>query len=237
MYRDGDYDLAGFAVGAVERGDQLTGERVAPGDLILGLGSSGFHANGYSLIRQIVAEQGFALGAPAPFDASHTLLEVLLAPTRIYVGSLLPEIRAHRIKALAHITGGGLLENVPRVLPKNAHAHIYAGGLFENLAGELPQSVQAQIDVSAWSLPPAFAWLQRAGNVTPAEMARTFNCGIGMVAVVAAENVSDVIDALVAAGETVHVIGKIEQGQLGCTVLGSSGEWGAQDDWTATFHG
>lgn len=237
LYRDGDYDLAGFAVGAVERGEQLNGDRVAPGDIILGLGSSGFHSNGYSLIRQIVADGHFSLFAPAPFDPEQKLWEVLLAPTRIYVKSVMGEIRNHRIKALAHITGGGLVENVPRVLPKSAHAHIYAGGLLERLATELPHPATARIDVSTWSLPPAFTWLQRAGNIAPSEMVRTFNCGIGMVAVVAPHDVSNVIEALTAAGETVHVIGRVEEGQLGCTVLGSAGEWDAEEAWETTHHG
>jgi phosphoribosylformylglycinamidine cyclo-ligase len=237
MYQDGDYDLAGFAVGAVERGRQLTGERVTPGDIILGLGSSGFHSNGYSLIRQVVADQGFALGAPAPFDPSRSLIEVLLTPTRIYVQALLPQIQAHRIKALAHITGGGLLENVPRVLPKNARARIYAGGLLEAVGTALPASARAHIDVSAWSLPREFSWLQRAGHIAPQEMARTFNCGIGMVAVVTKDDLDAVVQGLSEAGETVHVIGHIEEGAVGCEVVGGAGDWGVPDSWIAAHNG
>ncbi len=236
MYQDGDYDLAGFAVGAVERGKQLTGERVVPGDIIVGLGSSGFHSNGYSLIRKVISEQAHALGAPATFDPSRTLLEVLLTPTRIYVQALLPQIQAHRIKALAHITGGGLLENVPRILPKNARARIYAGGLLEGVATGLRGSARAHIDVSAWTLPREFSWLQRVGHIAPHEMARTFNCGIGMVAVVTEEDLETVVENLSAAGETVHVIGHIEQGTVGCDVEGAAGDWGASSSWTATHN-
>ena len=237
LYRDRDYDLAGFAVGAVERGHQLTGDRVVPGDIILGLASSGFHSNGYSLIRKIITERNFKLGAPAPFDPTQTLIDVLLEPTRIYVKPLLGQIQLHRIKALAHITGGGLLENLPRVLPQRAHAQIYAGSMFENAGSELHSSAQALVDVSAWTLPPAFAWLQREGHIAAQEMLRTFNCGIGMIAVVSPEDVPAVFADLVTAGETVHVIGKIEEGSLGCTVRGAAGEWGASEDWIAVHHG
>ncbi|MBA4757378.1 phosphoribosylformylglycinamidine cyclo-ligase [Sphingosinicella sp.] len=212
MYGAGDYDLAGFSVGAVERGQQLTGERVAHGDVLLGIASSGFHSNGYSLVRRIVADKGHALDAPAPFDASQTLGQALLAPTRIYVKPLLPEIRAGRIKALAHITGGGLLENVPRVLPKGTHA---------------------RIDTGAWMLPAAFAWLQHEGNVAAGEMARTFNCGIGMVAVVASHDVEATLGALAAAGETAYVIGAIDVGDTGCTVVGDAETWGSREAWEA----
>jgi phosphoribosylformylglycinamidine cyclo-ligase len=213
MYGAGDYDLAGFSVGAVERGAQLTGENVGPGDVIVGLASSGFHSNGYSLVRRIVADRGHALGAPAPFAPESSLAEALLEPTRIYVKALLPEIRAGRVKALAHITGGGLLENVPRVLPQGAHA---------------------RIDSGAWALPPAFAWLQHEGRIDAAEMARTFNCGIGMAVVVSAGDVEAVASALGAAGETVHVIGSIDRGQTGCTVSGAADTWGSREDWEAS---
>jgi phosphoribosylformylglycinamidine cyclo-ligase len=235
MYGEGDYDLAGFAVGAVERGEHLTGDRVAPGDIILGLASTGFHSNGYSLIRKIILERGFVLGAPTPFDPGRSLIDMLLTPTRIYIQALLPQIRMHRIKALAHITGGGLLENVPRVLPKNARAKIFAGGGFlETMAGALLESARAHIDVSAWTLPAEFEWLQRVGHISPNEMARTFNCGIGMVAVVHPDDLEPALRDLAAAGETVHVIGHIEQGTVGCTVEGGPGDWGSPDPWTAT---
>jgi phosphoribosylformylglycinamidine cyclo-ligase len=137
----------------------------------------------------------------------------LLTPTRIYVRAVLPEIRAGRIKAMAHITGGGLLENVPRVLPAGAHA---------------------RIDTGAWMLPPAFAWLQHEARIAPLEMARTFNCGIGMVAVVALADVETTMHALAAAGEQVYVIGSIDAGATGCTVSGPAASWGSAGDWEAT---
>ncbi len=188
MYSDGDYDLAGFAVGAVERADLLTGETVAPGDVILGLASSGVHSNGYSLVRRIVERSGLSYTDPAPFAAGRTLGEALLEPTRIYVKSCLAGVRAKAIKALAHITGGGLIENIPRVLP----------------AG-----VVAELDVTQWTLPDVFRWLAREGQVDGIEMARTFNCGIGMVAVVAADRADELTKILQAEGERVSVIGHI----------------------------
>ena len=166
MYAEGDYDLAGFCVGAVERGEQLTGDKVAPGQVLLGLTSSGVHSNGYSLVRRLAADKGWRLDQPAPFDPDRLLIDTLIEPTRIYVKSLLPAIREGKIAALAHITGGGLLENIPRVLPAGAHA---------------------AVDVDAWEQPGLMAFLQEQGNIEPAEMARTFNCGIGMVAAVAAD--------------------------------------------------
>lgn len=213
MYAAGDYDLAGFSVGAVERGQQLTGETVGPGDVLLGLASSGVHSNGFSLVRRIVETRGHKLDRPAVFDRETLLVDALMAPTRIYVAALLPLVRAGRVKALAHITGGGLLENVPRVLPDGAHA---------------------RIDSDAWVQPPLFAWLQGQGNIEPAEMARTFNCGIGMVVVVAAADAADVAAALTAAGETVHTIGAIVAGPKGCTVSGSGDAWHAMGPWEAT---
>ena len=188
MYSGGDYDLAGFSVGAVERSQVLTGAGVAAGDLVLGLASSGVHSNGYSLVRRIVEKSGLAWDAPAPFAPGKSLAEALLAPTRIYVRSLLPAIRAGQVKALAHITGGGLLENIPRVLP---------------------DGLGVDLDAAAWTLPPVFAWLGREGNVAPAELARTFNCGIGMVAVAAPEHAAALAARLSAAGETVTTIGRV----------------------------
>ena len=212
MYAAGDYDLAGFCVGAVERGEQLTGDRVAAGDVLLGLASSGVHSNGYSLVRRLAADKGWKLDRPALFDQDQLLIDALIEPTRIYVKSLLPVIRSGRIHALAHITGGGLLENVPRVLPKDLHARIDAG---------------------AWEQSRLMAFLQAQGNIEPAEMARTFNCGIGMVLAVSADDVTGVTADLQAAGETVHVIGAIEPGQRGCTVQGSAEVWSARADWEA----
>jgi phosphoribosylformylglycinamidine cyclo-ligase len=182
MYAPGDYDLAGFCVGAVERAEALTGNRVAPGDGILGLASSGVHSNGFSLVRRIIEKNGWALDRPARFDADRLLGDILLEPTRIYVRSLLPEVRRGRIAALAHITGGGLLENVPRILPEGCHA---------------------MIDADAWDLPPVFAFLQAGGAIEPGELARTFNCGIGMVAIVCERDTAIVSTALEEAGEKV----------------------------------
>lgn len=212
MYAAGDYDLAGFCVGAVERGEQLTGDKVAAGDVLLGLSSSGVHSNGYSLVRRLAADKGWKLDRPALFDPERLLIDHLIEPTRIYVKSLLPVIRSGRIHALAHITGGGLLENVPRVLPEGLHARIDAG---------------------AWAQPRLMAFLQAQGNIEPAEMARTFNCGVGMVLAVAADDVAGLIADLIAAGEEVHVIGAIEAGQRGCTVQGRAEVWSARDAWEA----
>jgi phosphoribosylformylglycinamidine cyclo-ligase len=217
MYGPGDYDLAGFCVGAVERGEALTGEGVAEGDLILGLASSGVHSNGYSLVRRLAADRGWKLDRPALFDPERLLIDWLLEPTRIYVRSLLPPARAGQIRALAHITGGGLLENIPRVLPQGLHA---------------------RIDAASWPQPRLMAFLQAQGNIEPEEMARTFNCGVGMAVVVAPDASKGVRSALEAAGETVFTIGRIEQGQRGCTVSGPSEVWGARSPWTATHdHG
>ncbi|MFZ5743134.1 MAG: phosphoribosylformylglycinamidine cyclo-ligase [Pseudomonadota bacterium] len=212
MYAAGDYDLAGFCVGAVERGEQLTGDKVAAGDVLLGLASSGVHSNGYSLVRRLAADKGWKLDRPALFDADRLLIDHLIEPTRIYVKSLLPLIRGGKIHALAHITGGGLLENVPRVLPAGLHA---------------------RIDADAWEQPRLMAFLQAQGNIEPQEMARTFNCGIGMVLSVAADDVAGLIADLQAAGETVHVIGAIEPGERGCTVQGSAEAWSARASWEA----
>ena len=213
MYAAGDYDLAGFCVGAVERGEQLVGDKVAAGDVLLGLASSGVHSNGYSLVRRLAADKGWKLDRPALFDPDRLLIDHLIEPTRIYVKSLLPLIRAGRIHALAHITGGGLLENVPRVLPDGLHARIDAG---------------------AWDQPRLMAFLQAQGNIEPAEMARTFNCGIGMVLAVSADEAAGVQADLTAAGETVHVIGAIEPGPRGCTVQGSAEVWSARESWEAS---
>ena len=216
MYAPGDYDLAGFSVGAVERGEALTGDRVAAGDVILGIASSGVHSNGYSLVRQLAADRGWRLDRPALFDQTVILGAALLAPTRIYVRSLLPLVRAGEINALAHITGGGLLENIPRVLPTGLHA---------------------RIDAASWPQPPLMAFLQAQGNIEPGEFARTFNCGIGMVAVVAAARGDAVIAALAEAGESACAIGAIEPGEKGCTVAGGPDTWSTRDAWSATHHG
>jgi phosphoribosylformylglycinamidine cyclo-ligase len=210
MYAPGDYDLAGFAVGAVERDQLLTGDKVEVGDLLLGVTSSGAHANGYSLLRRLVA--GEDLDAPAPFDANVALIDALLEPTRLYVKPLLPLLREGRIHALAHITGGGLLENVPRVLPNGA---------------------RAIIDAASWPLQPLFGWLQAKGRMEAAELARTFNCGIGMVLAVAPADAAGVAAALAAAGERLFTIGRIEAGPKGCEVRGGAGLWGNTSGWIA----
>ena len=189
MYAEGDYDLAGFAVGAAERGQLLPRADIQPGDALIGLMSSGVHSNGYSLVRRLVSDAGLAWDAPAPFATEQTLAEALLTPTRIYVKPLLAAIReTGAIKALAHITGGGLTENIPRVLP---------------------HGVQAEIDLDRWHAPAVFDWLKAQSRLDDAEMLRTFNCGIGMVAAVEADRLQDVIAQLNAAGETVVQIGRL----------------------------
>ena len=205
MYGEGDYDLAGFCVGAVDRAKVLTGTDIAPGDVVLGLASSGVHSNGFSLVRRIITECGWDLAERFPWAGGRTLADVLLTPTRIYVRSLLPLVQEGRIKGLAHITGGGLLENIPRVLPASCHAVI----------------------TMDWPSLPVFELLREGGNVAPAEMARTFNCGIGMVVIVAEYDAVAIVSALEGAGETVHRIGRIEAGQRGCTVNGPNDSWSA----------
>ncbi len=207
MYHGNDYDLAGFAVGAVERGQIVGGTDVKPGDVVLGLASSGVHSNGYSLVRKIVEGSGVAWTAPAPFDAARSLGEALLIPTRIYVKSCLALARAGLVKAMAHITGGGLIENVPRVIPDDA---------------------TVEINAASWKLPPVFAWLSKEGGVVPAEMARVFNCGIGMVIVVAPDRAEEATRLLTEHGETVHRIGKVvprAEGGAGCVVTGIERLW------------
>ncbi len=216
MYSDGDYDLAGFCVGAVERDQVLTADKVAAGDVILGLASSGVHSNGFSLVRRLAADKGWKLDRPALFDPETLLIDALMAPTRIYVKSLLPEVRAGRIHAMAHITGGGLLENIPRILPEGLHAHVNA---------------------DLWPQPRLMSFLQAQGNIEPEEMARTFNCGIGMAVLVSPEDVEAVSASLEAEGETVHQIGHVASGEKGCTVTGTGDTWSALGDWSATHNG
>ncbi len=196
MYHGKDYDLAGFSVGAVERGEILPRADVAVGDVLIGLASSGVHSNGYSLVRRLVADAGLAWLAPCPFAPDKTVAEALLEPTRIYVRPILAALKATgggrgAIKALAHITGGGLSENVPRVLPSNLAAHI---------------------DLTAWTPQPVFGWLARQGRIGQTEMLRTFNCGIGMVVVAELARVDEVLAALRDAGEAPLVIGSIAAG-------------------------
>ena len=202
MYSGGDYDLAGFSVGAAERGKILTGEDVAEGDVVLGLASSGLHANGFSLVRKLVSENGISYDDPAPFRPTETLGEALLAPTRIYVKSCLPLVRKGMIKAMAHITGGGFTENIPRVLP----------------AG-----LGVAIDADAWPFGDVFAWLAAIGPIAVEEIARTFNCGIGMAVMVAADHAAEVSQALSADGETVWTIGQVITCQEGAARVELSG--------------
>jgi phosphoribosylformylglycinamidine cyclo-ligase len=189
MYHGGDYDLAGFAVGAVERDKILPRPDVGPGDVILGLASSGPHSNGYSLIRRLVELSGLHYADAAPFATDKTLGEALLTPTRIYVKPVLATLKVSRgIKALAHITGGGFLENIPRVLPADT---------------------VAEIDLNAVPSPPVFSWLQKTGGVSEREMLRTFNCGIGMICVTATDHADEVTRMLTAQGERVVTLGSI----------------------------
>ena len=189
IYREGDYDLAGFAVGAAERGTLLPTDDIADGDVLLGLASSGAHSNGFSLVRKIVSVAGLRWQAEAPFAKGRSLAEALLEPTRIYVKPVLAAIRGtHGIKALAHITGGGFPDNIPRVLP---------------------EGWAAELDLAAIDVPPVFPWLSEAGGVEPEEMMRTFNCGVGMLLVVAEGQAAQVAAILQQEGETVTPIGRI----------------------------
>ena len=189
MYAKGDFDLAGFAVGAAERGRLLPVETV-PGDVLLGLASSGVHSNGYSLVRRTVEVSGLGWDAPCPFGGG-SLGAALLAPTRIYVKPALAAIRAGGVKALAHITGGGLTENLPRVLS---------------------EGTAAEIELASWRLPPVFAWLSETAGLETAELLRTFNAGIGMVVVVEPDRADAVAALLSEAGETVFRIGALTEG-------------------------
>ncbi|WP_045835093.1 phosphoribosylformylglycinamidine cyclo-ligase [Hyphomicrobium sp. 99] len=195
LYKSGDYDLAGFSVGAVERDEILPRADIAVGDILIGLKSSGVHSNGYSLVRKLVEHAGLNWDSPAPFAPEQSIAEVLLTPTRIYVKPLLAAIRATggsgmngAIKALSHITGGGLSENVPRVMPKD---------------------VAARIDLASFDVPPVFGWLAKSGNIDDAELLRTFNCGIGMIAVVSKGRVDEVIAKLKEAGEQPVIMGDV----------------------------
>jgi phosphoribosylaminoimidazole synthetase len=189
MYGEGDYDLAGFCVGAVERDALLPhlGDQKA-GDVLIGLGSDGLHSNGYSLARRVVERSGLPWDDPAPFAEGQTLAQALMTPTRIYIKPMMPLIRAGLVKACAHITGGGLIENPPRVLAEGLAAHF---------------------DWNAWGRPAVFDWLQEAGGIADEEMRRTFNCGVGLMLVVARENVEPVLAALLNAGEDAFVCGEL----------------------------
>jgi phosphoribosylformylglycinamidine cyclo-ligase len=190
MYPDGEYDLAGFAVGAVEKSAIIDGRSIRPGDVVIGLASSGAHSNGYSLVRRVIERVHGTIDAPAMQADFHgaSFADAVMAPTRIYVKPVLALIASSRVKGIAHITGGGLVENVPRVLPDDC---------------------QAVLHRDAWTMPPLFAWLQREGGIADDEMHRVFNCGIGMVIVMAASDADAAIGQLRAAGETVTRIGEI----------------------------
>lgn len=188
MYETGDYDLAGFCVGAVERSQIIDGSQVAAGDVILGLPSSGPHSNGYSLIRKVLEVSNTD---PTASFGDGQLIDALMAPTKLYIKTLLPLLKAHNIHAMAHITGGGITENLPRVLPEGC---------------------AAEIDTQAWTLPPIFQWLQENGNISDADMRITFNCGIGMVLVLSADDAEAVKASLNAAGETFYELGAIIDG-------------------------
>ncbi|PPR10650.1 MAG: Phosphoribosylformylglycinamidine cyclo-ligase [Alphaproteobacteria bacterium MarineAlpha11_Bin1] len=188
MYHNSDYDLAGFSVGAAERGTILPQKHITQGDIVLGLASSGLHSNGFSLVRQIFSKKDIEFSSPTAFDPQFSWGKTLLTPTRIYVKSCLELHKSALVKGFAHITGGGLMENIPRILPDN---------------------MTAELIPSAWKMPPIFEWLATEGEVSAAEMVKTFNCGIGMIAVVAPENADAAIERLSELGENVSRIGQL----------------------------
>ncbi len=215
MYKDGDYDLAGFCVGAVERDNILTGDKVSEGDILLGLASSGVHSNGFSLVRRLVADSGIGYNGSCPFDSEKDLGTALLEPTKIYVRSTLAALKAGHIKAISHITGGGFVENIPRILPKSVTAHV---------------------DASSWTLPPVFDWLREAGNLKPLEMAKTFNCGIGLVVIVSADGAEQTRKIFENHGEIVYNLGQVvkrSEGTPATIVTGTAGNWGYAEAWQA----
>ena len=190
MYTEGDYDLAGFSLGAVERGHALPYlDRQAAGDIIIGLGSTGPHSNGYSLVRKVVEKSGLAWGDDAPFAKDRSLAQALMEPTRIYVKPVLPIMKAGLVKGAAHITGGGLIENPPRCIA---------------------EGLKASFDWDAWPTPAVFQWLAETGGISDHEMRRTFNCGVGFILIVAPENAEPVLAALLNAGEVAFVCGQLE---------------------------
>ncbi len=202
MYSDGDYDLAGFAVGAAERDRILTGDTVSEGDIVFGLASSGLHSNGYSLVRRVVDRSGVAYDDEAPFAPGISLGSALLTPTKIYVRSCLAALKTGGVNALAHITGGGLTENLPRILHDD---------------------LSAELNLSAWTPQPVFEWLAMQGGIEDAEMRRTFNCGIGMAVIVERGHAAEVRSQLELHGETVHEIGVISARDSGQSVRYSKG--------------
>lgn len=207
MYEGEDYDLAGFAVGAVERARALTEDRVSAGNIVLGLASSGLHSNGFSLVRKVVADNGLDYAAPCPFDSDRSLGEALLEPTRIYVRSCLEAIRSGGVTALAHITGGGFVENLPRVLPEN---------------------LGIEIEGLPWKIPAVFPWLAELGGIATEEMLRTFNCGIGMAIICEADAEAAVTQAMESAGERVFRLGQVVErgeGQAAVTFKNLEDAW------------
>jgi len=198
LYSPGDYDLAGFTVGAVERGQQMTGADIRAGDLVLGVPSSGIHSNGYSLVRRIVEQAGLTYDSPAPFYPARSLADILLTPTRIYVKPLLAALRSGGISGMAHITGGGLTENIPRILPHGVAVHL---------------------ECTSWPVPPVFSWMAGVGALSPHDMARTFNCGIGMVVIVQQDHVQRCLNVLKDQGETPHIIGRVIESDTDSIIL------------------
>ncbi len=194
MYGEGDYDLAGFSVGAAERHELIDGSKIAEGNLLLGLASNGVHSNGYSLIRKIVEKNSLTWQDPAPFDTDMSLGEALLKPTRIYVKPVLKALRNGGMNGLVHVTGGGFYENLPRVMP---------------------EGLGCRVNRNTWPQMPVFKWLQEAGNVAAVEMLRTFNCGLGMVLVVDADAAPELTEILTRAGETVYTIGSVRTLEAG----------------------
>ena len=212
LYAGQDFDLAGFAVGALERGRLLSGSKISSGSKIIGLASSGVHSNGFSLVRKLLEDRRITLSDKSIFHENKTYGASFLAPTRIYVKSLLPLLKEDLIDGLAHITGGGLVENMPRVLPSG---------------------LQAEIHADRWSLPAIFDWLRTAGSLSPRELVRTFNCGIGMVAFASETNADEVIRRLGDAGQAPVLMGEVLAGGDPCvaTLTGQAGDWGFEEPW------
>ncbi|GAB2895606.1 phosphoribosylformylglycinamidine cyclo-ligase [Microbulbifer echini] len=199
MYEGDDYDLAGFCTGVVEKSEIIDGQKVKSGDVLIGLASSGPHSNGYSLIRKVLEVSGADLQQDL---GGETLAKALMSPTRIYVKNLLKLMKSSQVNALSHITGGGLLENLPRVLPEGC---------------------RARVDVSSWKMPPVFHWLQQAGNIDAREMYRTFNCGVGMVICVPATQAEQALETLKQLGEDAFVVGSIEDAAEGAEAVELAG--------------
>ncbi|MEO0413240.1 MAG: phosphoribosylformylglycinamidine cyclo-ligase [Pseudomonadota bacterium] len=213
MYAAGDYDLAGFSVGAVERSALESVPAIAAGDVIIGLASSGVHSNGFSLVRKILDEDNLGLSDDAPFAPGQSLGDAFLTPTQIYVEALMPGIQSQVVKALAHITGGGLLENIPRVMPAGLTAHV---------------------DTSSWFLPPVFAWLRDRAALPPRELLKTFNCGIGMAVIIQASDADAFKAEVEAKGVACHTIGDVREGSDSVVLSGTAGGWGYSDAWQVT---